>query len=591
MNRPSIRYGNILEPEDTAMSRSKWWRWSDRARMLLTLELAIVLPAAALIGFSVWNLRSIQRDRAVEAAIQRDFNQVLKIAEKKINEKARQTVADARREFPCPDDKGAIAAKLDATLQNHPEFAYGFLYDKKTNTFVGRIHPSRLDDHELRAEGEKWFEMAQAWLPQDAKEMAEKLRWYEEMEGRPFFSFYSGKAKRNGQQLYQSMVFFLPPDLEKNRVAIAGLAFDPEYLRDKFLPKALEAVLNSDKDGNGSKNQPVMMIHVKKEYEPMAASAGWDGGKPEVERNFEEVFPGLVLAIKYRGTTIEALSQRFLRNNFLILGGLSLILALGILHTYRNVSREMQVAKLKSDFVANVSHELRTPLALIRLYAETLELGRLNTPEKHEEYYRIIRKESERLTSLINNILDFSRIEAGRKEYDFRNTNLAELVRATLEAYRFQIEQHGFSFQEKIEEDVPPVRVDREAIARSLVNLINNAIKYSPNEKYLGVKLYRSNGTVKLEVEDRGIGIPRSEQSKIFDKFYRVGDPLVHNTKGSGLGLSLVQHIVQAHGGQVSVESAPGKGSRFTIALPLLQSEGASGGGVPKHWEEASHAG
>ena len=573
------------------MSRSKWWRWSDRARMLLTLELAIVLPAAALIGFSVWNLRSIQRDRAVEAAIQRDFNQVLKIAEKKINEKARQTVADARREFPCPDDKGAIAAKLDATLQNHPEFAYGFLYDKKTNTFVGRIHPSRLDDHELRAEGEKWFEMAQAWLPQDAKEMAEKLRWYEEMEGRPFFSFYSGKAKRNGQQLYQSMVFFLPPDMEKNRVAIAGLAFDPEYLRDKFLPKALEAVLNSDKDGNGSKNQPVMMIHVKKEYEPMAASAGWDGGKPEVERNFEEVFPGLVLAIKYRGTTIEALSQRFLRNNFLILGGLSLILALGIWHTYRNVSREMQVAKLKSDFVANVSHELRTPLALIRLYAETLELGRLNTPEKHEEYYRIIRKESERLTSLINNILDFSRIEAGRKEYDFRNTNLAELVRATLEAYRFQIEQHGFSFQEKIEEDVPPVRVDREAIARSLVNLINNAIKYSPNEKYLGVKLYRSNGTVKLEVEDRGIGIPRSEQSKIFDKFYRVGDPLVHNTKGSGLGLSLVQHIVQAHGGQVSVESAPGKGSRFTIALPLLQSEGASGGGVPKHWEEASHAG
>ncbi len=551
------------------MARSKWWRWSDRARMLLTLELAIVLPAAALIGFSVWNLRSIQRDRAVEAAIQRDFSQVLKIAEKKINEKARRVVGAARAEFPCPDDKGAIAGKLDAMLRNHPEFAYGFLYDKKTNTFVGRIQPHSLDDPDVRAEGEKWFDMAQSWLPQDSKEMAEKLRWYEEMDGSPFFSFYSGKVKRNGQQLYQSMVFFIPPDLEKHRVTIAALAFEPEYIRDKFLPKALEAVLTSDKDGNGSKNQPVMMIHLKKEYEPMAASAGWDGGKPEVERNFEDVFPGLVLAIKYRGTTIEALSQRFLRNSFLILGGLSLVLALGIWHTYRNVSREMAVAKLKSDFVANVSHELRTPLALIRLYAETLELGRLTSPEKHEEYYRIIRKESERLTALINNILDFSRIEAGRKEYDFRNTNLAELVRATLEAYRFQIEQHGFSFQEKIEENVPPVRVDREAIARSLLNLINNAIKYSPGEKYLGVKLYRANGTVKLEVEDHGIGIPRGEQSKIFDKFYRAGDPLVHNTKGSGLGLSLVQHIVKAHGGQVSVESAPGKGSKFTIALPV----------------------
>jgi signal transduction histidine kinase len=174
-----------------------------------------------------------------------------------------------------------------------------------------------------------------------------------------------------------------------------------------------------------------------------------------------------------------------------------------------------------------------------------------------------------RLTALINNILDFSRIEAGRKEYDFRETNLAELVRNTLEAYRYQIEQNGFAFQANIAEDIPSVRVDREAIARSLLNLINNAVKYSPNEKFLGVNLYRSNGDIKLEVIDHGIGIPRSEQGKIFDKFYRVGDPLVHDTKGSGLGLSLVRHIVQAHGGQISVESAPGQGSKFTIALPL----------------------
>jgi signal transduction histidine kinase len=216
-----------------------------------------------------------------------------------------------------------------------------------------------------------------------------------------------------------------------------------------------------------------------------------------------------------------------------------------------------------------VSHELRTPLALIRLYAETLEMGRLTNPEKPQEYYRIIREESERLTALINNILDFSRIEAGRKEYEFRETNLAELVRNTLDSYRYQIEQHGFAFQAQIAEDVPPMQVDREAIARSLLNLVNNAVKYSASEKFLGVKLYRDNGAVKIEVIDHGIGIPHSEQSKIFEKFYRAGDPLVHNTKGSGLGLSLVRHIVQAHGGEVSVESAPGKGSKFTIALPV----------------------
>ena len=242
----------------------------------------------------------------------------------------------------------------------------------------------------------------------------------------------------------------------------------------------------------------------------------------------------------------------------------------GLVLTKHMVSKEMAVAKLKSDFVSNVSHELRTPLALIRLYAETLELGRITTKEKKHQYYRIIRKESERLTALINNILDFSRIEAGHKEYEFRETDIADLVRNTLDSYRYQIEQQGFALEESIDPDLPAVRVDREAIARALVNLVNNALKYSKDEKYLGVKLYRDNGAVKLEVSDRGIGIARRDQVKIFEKFFRAGDPLVHNTKGSGLGLSLVRHITEAHGGEIEVESSPGTGSKFIMSLPLV---------------------
>jgi signal transduction histidine kinase len=142
-------------------------------------------------------------------------------------------------------------------------------------------------------------------------------------------------------------------------------------------------------------------------------------------------------------------------------------------------------------------------------------------------------------------------------------------VCSTLDSYRFQIEQNGFTFEENIAQDIPPVNVDREAIARSLLNLVNNALKYSKDRKFIGVNLYRANGSVKLEVQDHGIGIPASEQEKIFEKFYRCGDPLVHNIKGSGLGLSLVRHIVRAHGGEVQVESAPDKGSKFTIELPL----------------------
>ena len=312
-----------------------------------------------------------------------------------------------------------------------------------------------------------------------------------------------------------------------------------------------------------------MMIRKNTEHAPLAFSLDWDGGAPEVERPLTGAFAGLTLGIRPEGTTIADISQHVTRLAFMALGGLSLLIGLGMIFAYRNVSSELALARLKGDFVSNVSHELRTPLALIRLYAETLELGRISTAGKHQEYYEIIRKESERLTSLINNILDFSRIEAGKKEYSFRETDVADLVRSTLESYRFEIEQNGFHFEQKIDNNVPPLRVDREAIARSLLNLVNNAVKYSGARKYLGVHLYGRDATVNLEVVDHGIGIPAKEQLKIFDKFYRVGDPLVHNTKGSGLGLSLVRHIVQAHGGQVTVESTPGFGSRFIIILPV----------------------
>ncbi len=198
-------------------------------------------------------------------------------------------------------------------------------------------------------------------------------------------------------------------------------------------------------------------------------------------------------ASSIRAPAYKALGQTWVHRSFLILGFLSLMIIGGLVLTRHIVNKEMALARLKSDFVSNVSHELRTPLALIRLYAETLELGRITTQDKKQQYYRIIRKESERLTALINNILDFSRIEAGRKEYEFRNTDIAELVRNTLESYRYQIEQQGFAFEENIDPNLPAVPVDREAIARALVNLVNNALKYSSDEKFLGVKLYRDN--------------------------------------------------------------------------------------------------
>jgi signal transduction histidine kinase len=537
-------------------------RWSERPRMLV-LMLAVMLPAAALIVVSVIHLRSIQREKALEAVIQRDYQQVLAIAEKRIADRAYEITEAARVQFPDvdhPDD-------LENFLESHADISYAFLWKGKGD-LAFQSQPSRRGDLEFRDEGNKLASNIGPWFDMGWKEYTLKLKRFESMEGHRVYIASNWVLKGDKWQ-YQSLVFFVPRGSNPEHPALAGFAYDADYLANKFFPQVLNTVLPVQDPNDTSHAQPAIMVRTVKDQSPLAASVCWDGGVPEVEREFESVFPGLVLGIKLRGTTIASISNKFLRTNFLILGALSLLMAGGMWLTFRNVTRELALAKLKSDFVSNVSHELRTPLALIRLYAETLELGRLSNPSRQHEYHEIIRKESERLTGLINNILDFSRIEAGKKEYSFHETDVADLVRSTLESYRFEIEQNGFQFEERIESDLPALRVDREAIARSLLNLVNNAVKYSSSHKYLGVHLYRHNGSVKLEVVDHGIGIPANELPKIFDKFYRVGDPLVHNTKGSGLGLSLVRHMVQAHGGEVAVESTPGKGSTFIITLPV----------------------
>jgi len=549
---------------------SKKWRLTDRTKTLLTLELAIVLPAAALMGFSIWNLKHIQRDQAIEAAIQRDFGYVLKIAEKKSWIRANDLVSSVRKEFPGSGDSARIKAQLEHVVATHPEFAYVIFYDKTSKLWASASQPAHGDDPAFCARVEEHINMIQQWFPVEAPDIAAHLRAMVEQDEPPV-GFYGGWMLKDNARSYWNVAYFLPPDVPKGHVTLGVVSFDEDYLRKSFFPEVIRDTLHSKSSVlRSDANPPAMMIHPTKDPNPWVTSANWDGGKPEVERNFGDVLgQGFVVGIKYTGITIADIGSRFLRYNYTVLGALSLLLAGGIFLTYRNISREMKLARLKSDFVANVSHELRTPLALIRLYAETLELGRLSAKEKYQEYFRIIREESERLTALINNILDFSRIEAGRKEYEFKETNLADLVRSTLDSYRFQIEQNGFAYEENISTDIPPVNVDREAIARSLLNLVNNALKYSKDRKYIGVSLYRANGSVNLEVRDRGIGISPAEQEKIFEKFYRCGDPLVHNIKGSGLGLSLVRHIARAHGGDVSVESAPEKGSKFTIVLPL----------------------
>jgi signal transduction histidine kinase len=527
-----------------------------------------MLPAAALLCVNFYHLKSIQRDKVLEAAIHRDFQYMLGIAEKKFDYYAYKLVDDVSKDFPSPEeDESTELRKLDAILADNPKILRVFLFDPDRGLLL-RSQPELMHKAWFREESAEMNHTVSGWFSMESKTLCETMRKREH----PVY-WYNVFEKRGAAEEYLVTAFFLLPNVSKDRNVIAGASFDPDYLKSTFFPKILDELIEhklKDQRGNplaigvfpsdGESSNPERLV---------AASNGWREGKPEVARKLDDTFKGLTLGIQFQDVTVAELGKRWVDRSYLILGVLSLLLMSGLALTYRAVSKEMALARLKSDFVSNVSHELRTPLALIRLYAETLELGRIQTRDKVEEYYRIIRKESERLTALINNILDFSRIEAGRKEYDFRETDIADLVRNTLECYRDQIEEQGFALEEKIDPNIPPVQVDREAIARSVVNLVNNALKYSADEKFIGVTLYRTNGAVKLEVEDRGIGIARNEQSKIFEKFYRAGDPLVHNTKGSGLGLSLVRHIAQAHGGNIDVESTLGKGSKFTLSLPI----------------------
>lgn len=558
-----------------------------RSRLLITLSLAVVLPALTLIYVNYQHVKSIQRDKKVEALIHRDFQYILSISEKKINQKTYALVEQAKDLFPKESDSDADKRKkLAALLAQSPWFSHVFIYDadKGDKALILETQPKTSEQarEQLLKNYNSWFGIEGRETAQQINRRTKRLTWW------------SGEMDTQNGPTYNTAVLFTFPYLPKDRPVFGGANFDTKYLKETFFPEALNDVISkklTDKEDRSvagmlhELNPPdpeqghqderlAMMVYIAdagsgRGYREFAASPSWGTGKPEVSQNLDDPFRGLGLGIKFQGTTAEAISRRWVFQSFLILGVLSVLMIGGLVLTYRSVNKQVAFARLKSDFVSNVSHELRTPLALIRLYAETLELGRINTNEKKHEYYSIIRKESERLTALINNILDFSRIEAGRKEYDFRETDIAELVRNTLDSYRFQIEQQGFALEEQIEPGIPKVRVDREAIARALVNLVNNALKYSDNEKFLGVKLYREKSVLKLEVIDRGIGIERNEQSRIFEKFYRTCDPLVHNTKGSGLGLSLVRHITQAHGGEVEVESAPGRGSKFTLLLPL----------------------
>jgi signal transduction histidine kinase len=267
----------------------------------------------------------------------------------------------------------------------------------------------------------------------------------------------------------------------------------------------------------------------------------------------------------------NAAAAQFAGRRNMMVGGLAILIALVIAGGYfalRAMSREFEVARLQSDFVSSVSHEFRTPLTSLRQFTDLLTEDDNVPIEKRRSFYQAQGRAAERLQRLVESLLDFGRMEAGAHPYRLERISAAALVRGVLEDFESEMGTKGFVVESAITEDSCPVDADPDALARALWNLLDNAVKYSGDSRTIWVETARQNGEVDIRVRDRGLGIPRHEQSTIFRKFVRGSDARIHGIKGTGIGLAMVRHIISGHGGEVHVESSTGKGSTFTIVLP-----------------------
>jgi len=348
---------------------------------------------------------------------------------------------------------------------------------------------------------------------------------------------------------------------ENQGYEVKGLLLDADYLRDSILNKILQSNINSKKSGWIVKDRDEKII-LKSENSPsgsLTVRTNFAGGFPpwfvELYQNDPDLFDTFLFS--RRGIYFYM---------FFLLTG---ILIFGLILTVRTVAHELELSKMKSDFVSTISHEFKSPLSSIRQLAEMLQSGRVPSENRRQEYYDVLVEQSERLSLLIDNILDFAKLEEGRKKFDFQMMDMCLLLQEIVSIIQDQVRHNDFVIKVEIEKPLPAIKADRESITQAITNLIDNAIKYSGDARNLIVRAFVENQYLNITVKDFGIGIKKEEIDKIFERFYRGGDVLTRTVKGSGLGLTLVKQIVEAHHGKVLVESEPGKGSMFTLTIPL----------------------
>ena len=545
----------------------------DRSLRLATaLAVAVAIPAALLLYFQFRSISALSRSSAVilrqlsqetAGGVTQSLQDALKAPY--INVMLR--VSQAQTE---PLDLGLIGPTLEQGLENEPFVQRFYVWSDLTVAHHDEVLAYDRDSHGFTTN-----------VPEGPLMVK---RFHELAPQKHAISVF--EAVVDGRRTYfQGQLRFRFPARDK-LTSFVAIRVDAEDLRRTFLPAFMTARLMHVEGPNELPRLGVTVLdHDGRVLFPT-------GGTAPTQFIDERVFPLvffepdlqpliapethrpeiLRLRTGYGNQTIPDIIAAQERPQRALTGMIAGLMALGVFFVARAAAREVRIAEMKSNFVSSVSHDLKTPLALIQLFAETLELGRLKSTERAHEYYRIINSEARKLTRLINNLLDFSKIEAGLRRYKREPVNLTDLTRHVLQSLDSQFRHNQFSVTSNLDGDVP-VLIDKEAAEQALENLLSNAMKYSPDHGEIAVSVERAGGYGVVRVTDRGIGIPARLQQKIFRKFYRIQSDAGSGPQGTGLGLAIVDHVMRGHGGFVRVDSEPGRGSTFTLHFPLHAGE------------------
>jgi signal transduction histidine kinase len=541
-------------------------------RLAAALAIAVAIPVAVLFYFQFRSLDDLSRSSAVvlRQLSNETANGVTKAIEDELKAPHIEVLLRVTQGRTEPLDLPFIKETVDRSFAKTPFLSRFYVWSA-----IGDVHRDEV----------LVYDRAGREFRANPPEGAQLLRRIRDLVPRKR-AIVAFDTTIDGRVTYvQAQLRFQPLNSRDTMSSFEAFAVDAERLRTEYFPWLLRTRLKAIEGPTGF--PPLTLTVVDDANRVVFPEHGTAPATFVDERQFPLVFFDkelLEFAEPYEAhretwrlrtgfgsQTIPAIIEARARPQRAMMAMLAGVMALGVFFVVRAAAREVRFAELKSNFVSSVSHDLKTPLALIQLFAETLELGRLKSTERAQEYYRIINSEARKLTRLINNLLDFSRIEAGLRQYKVEPTDLAQVTSRVLDSLDSQFRHNQFTVTSRVAPGVPPVLIDPEAAEQAIDNVLSNAMKYSPEHRHILVEVDAVDGFGRVRVTDRGIGIAPRHQRKIFRKFYRIQTDAGTGAQGTGLGLAIVDHIMRALGGFVRVESEPGRGSTFTLHFPVVK--------------------